>query len=132
MKNAKWMGMTALACLMMATVGCSNNKKANDPMALNAGVTDISAVPAAPVAAPAPISTPVQPVISDAPTQAPAPIAAAPAAPAGGKYTVQKGDTLWKIATASYGDGKQWQKIASANPGLSPSTLKAGQTIMIP
>ena len=47
-------------------------------------------------------------------------------------YTVQKGDTLWKIATTSYGDGKQWQKIASANPGLSPSTLKVGQTILIP
>ena len=127
--NVKWMGMTALACLMMATVGCGGNKKANDPMAMNAGVTDISVVPPAPVAAPAPIATPVQPVVSDAPTQAPAPVAAAPA---GGKYTVQKGDTLWKIATASYGDGKQWQKIASANPGLSPSSLKAGQTIMIP
>ena len=132
MKNAKWMGMTALACLMMATVGCGGNKKGADPMAMNSGVTDISVVPPAPVAAPAPISTPVQPVVSDAPTQALAPVAATPAAPAGGKYTVQKGDTLWKIATASYGDGKQWQKIASANPGVSPSTLMAGQTIMIP
>jgi nucleoid-associated protein YgaU len=47
-------------------------------------------------------------------------------------HTVVKGDTLWKIATASYGDGKQWQRIASANPGLTPATLKAGQTIMIP
>ena len=130
MTKAKWMGMTALACLAMTTIGCGGNKKGNDPLAMNAGVTDISVVPPAAVAAPAP--TPVQPVVSDTPTQVPAPVAAAPAAPAGGKYTVQKGDTLWKIATASYGDGKQWQKIASANPGLSPSTLKAGQTIMIP
>jgi len=129
-KCAKWMGMTALVCVTMATLGCGGKKNA-DPMAMNAGVTDISATPPAPIAAPAPIPAPAQPVVSDAPTQA-APVAASPAAPAGGKYTVQKGDTLWKIASASYGDGKQWQKIASANPGLSPGTLKAGQTIMIP
>ncbi len=124
MKCAKWMAMTALVCVSMTTVGCSGGKKSADPMAMNAGVTDISAVPPAPIAAPAPVP---EPVVSDAPTQAPV-----AAAPAGGKYTVQKGDTLWKIASTSYGDGKQWQKIASANPGLSPGTLKAGQTIMIP
>ena len=126
MKCAKWMAMTALMCVTMTILGCSGGKKDADPMAMNAGVTDISAAPPAPIAAPAPIPAPVpEPLVSDTPTQA-------PAGPAGGKYTVQKGDTLWKIATASYGDGKQWQKIASANPGLSPGTLKAGQTIMIP
>ena len=128
MKCAKWTGMTALVCVTMALVGCGGKKNA-EPLAMNAGVTDISATPPAPIAAPAPIPAPALPVVSDAPTQAPTPVAAAPA---GGKYTVQKGDTLWKIASASYGDGKQWQKIASANPGLSPGTLKAGQTIMIP
>ena len=40
--------------------------------------------------------------------------------------------TLYSIAKTSYGDGKQWQKIASANPGVSPSTLKVGQTLVIP
>jgi nucleoid-associated protein YgaU len=50
----------------------------------------------------------------------------------GGSYTVKKGDTLYSIARSRYGDGKQWQKIASANPGLRPETLKVGQTITIP
>jgi nucleoid-associated protein YgaU len=56
--------------------------------------------------------------------------AATPAAP--GPYTVRKGDTLYAIARTKYGDGKQWQKIVAANPGLRPETLKVGQTINIP
>ena len=66
------------------------------------------------------------------------PVAEQPATPAAfggtgaGNYTVQKGDTLYKIARDRYGDGKQWQRIASANPGLSPATLKVGQKIAIP
>ena len=47
-------------------------------------------------------------------------------------YKVKKGDTLYHIARAEYGDGKKWNLIASANPGLSPQTLRAGQTIVIP
>ena len=34
-------------------------------------------------------------------------------------YTVQKGDTLYKIAKTHYGDGKQWNRIVAANPGVS-------------
>jgi 5'-nucleotidase len=49
-----------------------------------------------------------------------------------GSYTVKKGDTLYGIARQRYGDGKQWSKIAQANPGLRPETLKVGQTIVIP
>ncbi|HWE50246.1 MAG TPA: LysM domain-containing protein [Bryobacteraceae bacterium] len=47
-------------------------------------------------------------------------------------YKVKKGDTLYRIARTEYGDGKKWTLIASANPGLSPRTLKTGQTIVIP
>ena len=50
----------------------------------------------------------------------------------GNSYTVKKGDTLYAIARAKYGDGKQWQRIAQANPGVSPSSLKVGQTITLP
>ena len=122
----------ALACLL-AAAGCSENKKTPDEVASNGAVTDISAAPA-PQAAP--VAAAPQPVIYDT---APAPQviavttpnAAAPGA-VGGQYTVQKGDTLWKIASTQYGDGKQWQRIAAANPGLSPETLKAGQKIAIP
>jgi len=58
--------------------------------------------------------------------------AAAPTQLASNSYTVKKGDTLYKIAKDRYGDGKQWQKIASANPGLTPSTLRVGQTLVLP
>lgn len=55
------------------------------------------------------------------------------AAPAAGRnYQVQKGDTLFRIAHTHYGNGNQWTRIASANPGLSPTTLKAGTTIVVP
>jgi nucleoid-associated protein YgaU len=47
-------------------------------------------------------------------------------------YTVKKGDTLFHIAKTEYGDGKKWTVIASANPGLTPQSLKAGQTLVIP
>ncbi len=47
-------------------------------------------------------------------------------------YVVKKGDTLYHIAKQEYGDGKKWTQIASANPGVSPHSLKAGQTLVIP
>ncbi len=47
-------------------------------------------------------------------------------------YKVKKGDTLYRIARTEYGDGKKWTLIASANPGVSPQSLKAGQMIVIP
>ena len=50
----------------------------------------------------------------------------------GGQYKVKKGDTLYRIAKNRYGDGKKWTEIASANPGLTPRSLKVGQTIVIP
>ena len=50
----------------------------------------------------------------------------------GVRYQVQRGDTLFGIARSRYGDGKRWQEIASANPGLTPATLQAGSTIVVP
>ena len=127
-RNTKGAASFTLLLVAMAAVtvgGCSGKNKDPQMMAPQAGVTDVGVAPAPqPLEAPAPVA---QPVIADTITHAPAPAAAT-----GGKYTVQKGDTLWKIATASYGNGNQWQRIASANPGLTPATLKAGQTITIP
>jgi len=50
-------------------------------------------------------------------------------------YTVVKGDTLWKIAKAQYGDGSKWQTIYNANKstiGSNPDKIKPGQKLVIP
>lgn len=50
----------------------------------------------------------------------------------GTTYTTVKGDTLWSISVRAYGDGFQWQKIASANNLSNPRLIHAGNTIKIP
>ena len=116
---------------------------------IRADVTDIrpaemptaAATPAGLVMTPM-YDSPVQPVTYAvaAPAMAaiPAAISAKPAASptavasAGGTHTVKSRETLFSIARSRYGDGKQWRKIALANPGLSPSSLHVGQVITIP
>ena len=70
------------------------------------------------------------------PAPSPAPSAPAPTAREPDwrppTYTVKRGDTLYKIAAQRYGEGKQWQRIVSANPGLDPAKLRVGQTITLP
>ena len=87
-------------------------------------VAGISATPAAYVPA-APAHAPVV-------TRTPGPGPASSPAGGGKSYLVQKGDTLFRIAKTHYGDGNRWQQIAMVNPGLTPATLKAGATIMVP
>lgn len=126
-----------LAVVAVAGTGCAGNnaKKNNHGTAAGGGpafspaVTELSPAPtyaAAPVAA-APVFEPAAPVTTYTPAAAPVQVASA-----GGTYQVKRGDTLFAIAKSHYGDGKQWTRIASANPGLAPNTLKAGQTIRIP
>ncbi len=55
----------------------------------------------------------------------------------GKSYTVKKGDTLWKIAKATTGDGRNWRKILAENPKSLSSpgntkTLKVGAVLSIP
>ena len=126
-----------LAALAIVAGGCANKKKA-----VNASVTDINVAPVppkepeyaygAPLGGAALTATPSTPPYYAAPAVTQTPSATGAAATAGGSYTVKKGDTLFSIAKATYGSGNQWQRIVSANPGLSPSTLKAGQTITLP
>ena len=78
---------------------------------------------------PATITAPVMPLVSAAPSGA---VRAGVRAALHGGYRVRKGDTLFRIAKSHYGDGKKWKQIAMANPGLTPSTLKVGQTIVVP
>ena len=53
---------------------------------------------------------------------------------AGKSYTVQSGDTLFKIAEEAYGDGNDYQKIFEANRDLleSPDHILPGQELRIP
>ena len=126
----------ALACEMLMGIllvalatGCSNSKKSTA-----SSVTEpLAPAPVAYQPAPQPYTPPPtaqQPVTYDS---APSAVAsAAPAAAGSGSYTVRKGDTLYSIAKSRYGSGSQYTKIIAANPGLSPASLKAGQTITIP
>ena len=120
----------------LAVVGCSNNKKPATAGAANPAVADIRPVNSAPAPAPMPVQPiqpvqPVQPVVSDTPpvvTQ----VASATPQITGSTYTVQKGDTLYKIARAKYNDPSAVKRIQAANPGLNPNSIKAGQRITLP
>lgn len=48
------------------------------------------------------------------------------------KYTVQKGDYLWKIALEAYGDGYAWVKIASTNNLTNPDLIYQGNILILP
>ena len=50
----------------------------------------------------------------------------------GRPYTVQKGDTYWRIATKMLGNGQRWKEIEALNPGVDRNELKVGQVIRIP
>ena len=53
----------------------------------------------------------------------------------GQKYAIRPGDTLFSIATTAYGAANASQgvtAIETANPGLNPTDLQAGQEINIP
>jgi 5'-nucleotidase / UDP-sugar diphosphatase len=52
--------------------------------------------------------------------------------PAQATYTIQKNDSLWKIAEQHYGSGQRWPDIVAANPGLEPKKLPVGKTIVLP
>lgn len=49
-------------------------------------------------------------------------------------YTIEKGDTLWKIAEKAYGNGSKYQKIFEANREVikDPDKIYPGQKIRIP
>ena len=121
----KWI---AIGCVA-AAAGCQGNggSKTAESGSIRSDVADIRPIEStAPAYQPAPFQpAPVQPVISDTPV-------ASASGSSGNTHVVKHGETLYGIAKQTYGDGKQWQRIASANPGVSPTTLKVGQTLVIP
>lgn len=60
----------------------------------------------------------------------------AEAAPKAGAetYTVEAGDSLWKISEKFYGDGNQWRRIYEANKDeiKDPDVIHPGQRFTIP
>src|SRR4051812_2302807 len=112
-------------------VGCQSTKK---DVPVSSSVTDVTATPSAtPGYTPAPTPGPVGPAYASTyDVTPPTATAGTGSATSGNTYTVKRGDTLYGIAKNKYGDGKQWQKIVNANPGLNPGALKVGQTITLP
>lgn len=52
-----------------------------------------------------------------------------------GSYVVAEGDSLWKIAQRTYGDGDKWRSIYDVNRdaiGVNPNLIFPGQTLIIP
>jgi nucleoid-associated protein YgaU len=117
----KWMAIGTVA----AAAGCQGNggSKTAESGSIRSDVADIRPIESTtPAYQPAPFQpAPAQPVVADT----------TPAS-SGNTHVVKHGETLYSIARQSYGDGKKWRQIASANPGVSPTTLKVGQTLMIP
>lgn len=82
------------------------------------------------------VAAPVTDTISEEPETADQDQPPEPAEPTPGKqtYTVQPGDTLWKISETHYGDGSKYMKIFEANTDLleSPDRIFPGQELVIP
>jgi nucleoid-associated protein YgaU len=93
-------------------------------------VNEINVAAPAPEPAAEPVVEPqaeaVEPEASAEPAETPA--------QAGRTYTVESGDTLWKIAQAMYGDGSKYVKIFEANTSVldDPDRIFPGQELHIP
>ena len=133
MKKLLTIGVLVVAGM---AVGCSSGKD-NKPKAANAG--DFAPPPAAPSheMPVTPVATPAGGgMVTNAGYTQPAPdrtvVDPAPSKAGGKKYVVQKGDTLWSIATKNYKDGQQYKKIVAANPSIKGERVLVGQTIILP
>ena len=47
-------------------------------------------------------------------------------------HIVRTGDTLWSIASRTYGNGQRWRDLVDANPGIEPRKLRVGQELVVP
>lgn len=140
--HALWIG---LALTLTLQVGCQKEPAHDVEMS-----PDHAIAPPPPIDSPPRldevrplVDTPDEPTAADVPKARPLtrveaplavdpPVASPPVGEAMESYTIQPGDTLWKIAKTKLDNGKRWKDIAKANPGLEPTKLRPGQVILIP
>ena len=114
------------------------------PQRLAGGLlVSVAAMVAAPVVplAPAPLASTAlaQPVDGEPqrppPAAEPVPAAETDRAPARRVHVVAPGDDLWSLAEHYYGEGREWRRIAQANPDLltgGPDRLEVGWRLIVP
>ncbi len=49
-----------------------------------------------------------------------------------GMHVIEAGDTYWELAVRYFGDGRQWRRIAEANPDYGTRALPIGGQLSIP
>jgi 5'-nucleotidase len=103
---------------------------AADPAAAEPAATTADA-PAAPATTEAPAAAATAPETT-APEAPAATATETAAAVAETIYKVVAGDSLWKIAEATYGDGTMWVKIAEANALRNPNVIAIGRELQLP
>ena len=76
---------------------------------------------------------PEAPVLAVSPGGAETPRESGTGAASAKTYTVVKGDCLWSIAKQFYGSGRDYKKLAAANPSIkNPNLIYPGQVLTIP
>lgn len=77
---------------------------------------------------------PVAPLAASTPPPARPVVRTVQAAPPAGsvEYTVQKGDSLMRIAARALGSKDRWTEIRDLNHGVDPHSLKVGMKISLP
>jgi nucleoid-associated protein YgaU len=84
------------------------------------------------MAAPSLVAPSRPPAVNLDPIQPPAPLAPVNSAK-GNVVTVQRGDSLWKLAEQNLGKGLRWRELLSANPSITdPNHIVAGSQIVLP